>query len=429
MDNSESTEYLNQARYFVGVENYKDALEYINKAILCDKLNKELYVQKSIILANLDQYEEGIDELKKALKIDKKYAEAYFHLGNLYLMSGNKICGIENYNKAIANGFSDSQIFFNLGLMYEEDGNDEIALRNYSKAILKDPLRVDARVRKAKIYITHSKYHEALETLNELILADPDLYEGYHLKALLLADMDEMDAAMSVLDDAIQLFPKDPAFLLDKINIYVMRQEQDKAKELIGKLESNYEMEPNQKRHLELEKARLFALESDIDNIIVSLLKAKGYAKEINTNDIDAEATFLLVNCYLEKKDYQDAILCSKELIDSDELTYVIPSYYTLPYAYAQSGDVERANKEYKESISKLRAITLSNPEILDGYFFRALCHKEIGQYDKAIELCEYLLKVDINSKNFHSLKAEILYAMGKEDEAKQEKELAEKLS
>ena len=30
MANSESVEYLNQARYFVGVEQYNDALEYIN---------------------------------------------------------------------------------------------------------------------------------------------------------------------------------------------------------------------------------------------------------------------------------------------------------------------------------------------------------------------------------------------------------------
>ena len=43
MANSESVEYLNQARYFVGVEQYNDALEYINKAIATDKLNKELY--------------------------------------------------------------------------------------------------------------------------------------------------------------------------------------------------------------------------------------------------------------------------------------------------------------------------------------------------------------------------------------------------
>lgn len=428
MANPESIEYLNQARYFVGAEKYDDALEYINKAIAVDKLNKELYVQKSIILANLDQYIEGIEELKNALKIDKTYAEAYFHLGNLYLMTGEQASGLESYNKAIANGFDDSQIFFNLGLMYEEDGNDELAIRNYTKAILKDPLRVDARVRKAKIFISNGKQQEALEALNELILADPDLYDGYHLKALLLADMGDLDGAMGVLDEAIRLFPKDPSFQIDKVNIFVMREEAGKARELVKVIEDTYELELDQKRHLELEKARLYALDAEIDSIVDSLIKAKAYSKELDPNDIDAEATFLLANCYLEKKDYPAAITCSKELIGSDNLAYAIPSYYTLPYAYARSGEEDKAKAQYKESISKLRSITLKNPEILDGYLFRALCLKEIGQYEKALELSEYLLKVDQNSSTFHSLKAEILYAMGDEDAAKAEKATSESL-
>ena len=406
MANSESVEYLNQARYFVGVEQYNDALEYINKAITTDKLNKELYVQKSIILANLDQYTEAIGELKNALKIDRAYAEAYFHLGNLYLMTGEQALGLESYNKAIANGFDDSQIFFNLGLMYEEDGNDELAIRNYTKAILKDPLRVDARVRKAKIFIANGKQQEALETLDELILADPDLYDGYHLKALLLADMGNLDGAMSILDEAMRLFPKDPSFQIDKVNILVMREEADRARDLVKVIENTYEMELDQKRHLELEKARLYALDADID----------------------PEATFLLTNCYLEKKDYPAAIACAKELISSDELAYAIPSYYTLPYAYAQAGEEDKAKVQYKESISKLRSITLDNPELLDGYLFRALCLKEVGQFEKALELSEYLIKVDPNSSTFHSLKAEILYAMGNEDTAKAEKATAESL-
>lgn len=429
MVNSDSLEYLNQAQYFVGAEQYEDALEAINKAIAIDRMNKELYVQKCIILANLDRYEEAILEIKNSLKIDKSYADAYFHMGNLYLMMGDKASGIENYNKAIAYGFDDSQIFFNLGLMYEEDGDDELAIRNYTKAIMKDPLRVDARVRKAKIFIANDKKQEALETLNELILADPDLYDGYHLKALLLADMGNLDDAMLVLDEAISLFPKDPSFLLDKINVFVMREDTDNAKKIIVSLENDYEMDLDQKRHLELEKARLYALEADIDSIIACLLKAKAYSKEIDPSAVDAEATFLLMNCYLEKKDYPSAIISANELIGSEELSYAMPAYYTLPYAYAQTGDTEKATIMYKESISKLRAITLSNPELLDGYLFRALCLKEIGQFDKALELSDYLLKVDNNSSIFHNLRSKILYAMGNEDAAKEEKALAESLS
>lgn len=98
MENLESLEYLNQTRYFVGAGQYDDALEYVNKAIAVDKMNKELYVQKCIVLANMDRYEEALDEAKNALKLDKSFGEAYYHLGNIYLMTGNQASGLENYN-------------------------------------------------------------------------------------------------------------------------------------------------------------------------------------------------------------------------------------------------------------------------------------------------------------------------------------------
>lgn len=429
MDKIDAIEYLNQSKYFFGIENYEEALNYVNKGLDVDKLNIEMHLFKGIILANKEDYDEAIKSFNNALKVDRDCGEAYFHLGNIYLMTNERAAGVENYNKAVSCGYDDAQLYYNLGLMYEEEGENDLAIRNYSKVILKDPLRSDARVRKASIYISIDKFAEALETLNELILSDPDLYDGYHLKALLLAEMGKIDEAIAVLNEAVQLFPKDPAFLLDKVNLFVLKGENEKAWQEIEKIEQSYVLSNSQKRKLELEKSRLFALESNIDSVILSLTKAREYTVKDDPDDFDTEATFLLVNCYLEKKDFVKAAEYSKELIDYNDLSYAIPAYYTFPYAVAQQGKVDEAKIIYKDSISKLRAITLKNPEILDGYFFRALCLKEIGDTEKALELSEYLIKTNPQSKTFHSLKAEVLQAMGLEAEAKAEKELSETLS
>lgn len=429
MDKTEAREYLNQARFFLGAEQYEDGIDSINKAIALDRMNIELYIYKSIFLANLERFDEAIEELKNALKVDRKSAEAYFHLGNLSLLKNDKQKGIEYYNKAIAYGQDDSQIYYNLGMMYEGDGDDELAIRNYSKAILKDPLRVDARVRKAQIYIANGKYPEALETLNELILADPDLYEGYHLKSILLAEMGQLSEAEQVVDEAIALFPKDPAFLIDKINLYVLNDEIDKARETIAILQQDYELDLLQKRQIELEKSRIYAIDSDIENIEAALKRAKAYSKENDEEDIDPETTFLLASCSIELGKFDEAIMYAQELINSDDLQYSIPSYYMLPYAYEQKGDAEKANELYKESISKLRAITLNNPEIADGYFFRVMCLKGLKDFEKALEICDYLLKVDSSSKQYHRLRADVLHSAGREEEALEEVKISESLS
>ena len=427
MDNLDAIEYLNQSKSFFGTKNYKEALNYANKGLKANKMNIEIHIFKGIILATLEDYDAAIKSFNNALKINKNCGEAYFHLGNIHLMVNERVIGVEDYNKAISCGFDDAQLYYNLGLMYEEEGNYNLALRNYSKVILKDSLRSDARIRKANIYINNNKYPEALETLNELILSDPDLYDGYHLKALLLVEMNKINEAMKILDEAIRLFPQDPAFPLDKVNIFVLNHEYDRARLEIEKIEKQYVLSFAQSRKLELEKSRLYALKNDIDSVISSLIKAREFTVKDDPGDFDVEATFLLVNCYIEKKDFIKAAEYSKELIEYNDLIYTIPSYYTLQYSIAQQGKKEEAKILYKESISKLRAITLKNPDVLDGYFFRALCLKEIEENEKALDIAEYLIKLDEHSKLFHSLKAEILMKMGREKEAMVEKELSEK--
>lgn len=428
MNEFEVKDLLQQADILFSQQRYEAALPYLDKVLSLDRMNKEAYILKGISLANLDNIDAAVIEFSNALKVDKKDSEAYFHLGNMAFMQGNKGKGIENYNKAIAYGYSDPQIYFNLGLMYEEENEYELALRNYSKVVLKDPLRVDARVRKSRIYIQSEKYPEALETLDELILADPDLYDGYNLKAHVLSEMGRYEEAVKVLDEASALFPKDAAFVIDKIGIFINQGKNKQAMELIKKLESEFEMELTEKRQVCLEKARIFSSEEDMTQVIKLLSAAKRYSKEIDENDIDEEVTFLLIGCYIEEKNFDKAIEFSGQLMKCDTLAYKIPSYYTLPYAYAQKGEEEKAKGLYKESISYLRKITLDNPGLLDAYVFRALCLKEIGKYDKALELSDYLLTVNENSKEFHNLKATVLQAMGKEEEASEERSVAEKL-
>ena len=62
MDKTEALEYLNQARFFLGAEQYEDGIDSINKAIALDRMNIELYIYKSIFLANLERFDEAYEQ-------------------------------------------------------------------------------------------------------------------------------------------------------------------------------------------------------------------------------------------------------------------------------------------------------------------------------------------------------------------------------
>ena len=56
MDQINALEYFNQAKFFLGSEQYEVGIESINKAINIDRMNTEFYIYKSIFLANLERY-------------------------------------------------------------------------------------------------------------------------------------------------------------------------------------------------------------------------------------------------------------------------------------------------------------------------------------------------------------------------------------
>ena len=402
--NSEAVqEYMIQANALMGQEKYEKALDYLKKAEAVDRFNEEVYVRKGIAYANLEEYEEAKKEFEKALKVNKKDGVVYFHLGNIEMLMGNKNKGLELYNNAIAYGFDNPQVYFSLGLMYEEEGEAELAIRNYSKAIIRDPNRADIRIRKIRLYISGGKMQEALQGLNELILSNPDVFEGYHLKYLVLANMEKFAEAEKVLNEASELFPKDPAFAIDKASLMITRKEYVPAVQMLDGLAEKYELTLDDRHSVAMEKARAYAFLEDMDHTIENLNLARKIAKEYDPPRMDLEAVYLLMNCYLNNEDYEKVIECAK-------------------------GKEDEASKLFKEAVEIYRNITLKSPGNVDSYAFRIMALREIENLDKALELADYLVDVRDDLAEAHTLRATVLEDMGRNQEAKKDRERAVEL-
>lgn len=423
MSNLEFQEYMQQANVLMGQEKYEQAVLYLEKAEQIDKLNIDIYLSKGIAYANISDLNNAKKEFEKALKINRKEGLVYFHLGNIEMLEGNKAQGIEFYNNAIAYGFDDAQVYFSLGLMYEEEDKDDFAIRNYSKAILKDPNRADIRIRKIRLFIKNQKLNEALHGLDELILSNPDIFEGYHLKYLVLTSMQKYDEADKVLDEAITLFPKDPAFAIDKASLLTSRKKYHEAIEMLQEIEKNYEMEIEDKHSIAMEKARVFAFLEDMDNTINSLQEARKISLEYEPPRMDLEALYLLMNCYLNNENFEEVYKCAVELKKAKgEDYYSLAAWYYEPLSLKLMGKTEEAMNLFKAAVEYLRSVSIKNPEIIDSYAFRIMALRELKDYEKALELANYLIDVRDDLAESYTLRATILDDMGRSEEAKEDR-------
>lgn len=422
MDKMLAQEYVLQGKTLIGQEKYDLAISFFEKAEQNDRMNIEIYLSKGLCYANTDNFEKAREEFQKALKINRKSGIALFHLGNIAMLTGEKAEGLEYYNNAIACGYDDAQIFFTLGLYYEEDGNDELAMRNYVKAIHKDPTRPDARIRKVRMLIKNGDVQQALQSIDELLLACPDVFEGYHLRFLLLLEIGEFKEAEETIEGALEIFPEDVGFALDKASLLVAKKQWDEAIEYLDHIENTMDIDVVNQRSIAMQKARIAADNNDLPMTIASLERAKNISIATGKENLDCEATYMLMNCYMSDNQFEKA----KENADllnaiENQNQFSIPALYYLPYILKQMGKDSEAVPLYKDAIEKYRELSLANPGNVDFYVFRILCLRDLGQYEKALELCDYLIAVQGELAEVHSVKAVVLFAAGREDEAKEE--------
>lgn len=420
MDKLQVQEYLSQGAVLAGQGRYEEAIAYYDKAEHADSMEIEVYLSKGIAYANLDQLDEAQAQFEKALKVNRSSGLAYFHLGNIALLQGNIASGFEAYNKAIANGYDDAQLYYNIGLLHEEKGEMDMAIRNYSKAITRDALRPDIRIRKARLLMEGNHFQEALQALDETILTNPDVFEGYHLKFTLLMQLNQTEKAEKVIEDALKLFPKDAGFALDKVSLFIAQEKVDEAFEILDQLEQDEETDDSVRRKIYMERAQIQAQKDGVNAAIAALEQAHALSEK--AGGFDSEVMFLLANCYLSAEKHEKVLDCARQLLAKAEDGYLKETarYYE-PLALKMLGRQDEAMPLYQNAIREFRNQSLAAPGNLDAYMLRIMCLRDIEQYEKALELVDYVIAIQPERAEPRLLRVTILEALGRQDEAEDE--------
>lgn len=125
----------------------------------------------------------------------------------------------------------------------------------------------------------------------------------------------------------------------------------------------------------------------------------------------------------LNNEEFEKVIECAKELKKEEgEDYYSIAAYYYEPLAMNKLGKGETAKTLFKEAVEFLRGVSLKNPGNVDVYAFRIMALRELSEYQKALDLADYLIMVKDDLAEAHTLRATVLEDLGRVDEAKNER-------
>lgn len=418
-------ELVNQGIVLMQVENYIKARDFFAEAIRLDPEKKDAYFHLGNANANLEMFDEALYAFKKVVELDPSDGEAYFDIGNVYVLKDDTAKCVENYNLAEANGFNRVELYTNLAGIYMQLDETLQAIRTLSKAIKVEPLRADLRIEKAKMYITASKYDEALDTLEELRRLFPDAFEAYDLQTQILCGLKQYDKAKDIITDAVERFEDDVVLRWIKVKVLVEMGDYQQAKEEIAAVEKmdGYE---SISREVAIQEAILHSGQNDLPAAIRALEKALKREKE----NVDEQCRYMLMNLLYSGKDYQKALEHAEKLASLDRSTlYSISGKYCAAHIQKIMGQTDAANDRFKELRTEFRKQSIQEPTFYELYMYRLLCHMEIGEFDKALQLADYIENLFPDRSDAYALRSLVYTNMGKMAEAAEQRQKAKELN
>lgn len=381
---TELREYLNIGIDYMTAGNYEKAAEEFKKILEKDSECTEAYIHLGNAYVNQENYQEGLKAFKTALMFEPENGLVLYSIAGTYLLSDNFAEALKYYNRAETAGYRTIEMYQTMSVIFIESEDYPQAIRAISKAIELKPLRGDLYVRKAELQIEAGMQDEALETLEEFKELIPDAANTYMLGVQIYCLRKEYRKALEIAEEGLARFPEDPAMQLLKCKALVEGEAYEEARDYLLEVRKN-ELNREQLRTAVMYQATSYArLEQGKE--IVQVLEE--YLKE----NEDQEMAYFLLNTYLLLKDYDGIIKTADKLIamPAEDRVLAAALYYRA-HALQQRDGMAAAEAEFKRLTRELRTISVRVPNGREIYIYRLLLHTELKEYEKALNLTEYL--------------------------------------
>ena len=419
MDIEKYNDHISQGVSLMTAANYVAAKKEFQEAIQVNEKSAEAYTHLGNACANLGEFEEALSAFKNVLVIEPSSGEALFSIANIYLLKDEKLKAVEYYNKAEAAGFNRAELYQLLAGIFFDVNDIPQALRNITRAISASPLEGELRLFKARIYLADDKYDEALETLDEMQKILPDAFEAYDLRAQILCAHGKHSEALEICEAGCRRFPHDPNLALSKLKVLVEMGNMEQAKELLHTMKTKGIYEAVLKEAA-IQESIICLGEQDTDKTLAVLLSANSKLGG------DSDIVYLMLDVYGKTEDYEKTLQISEELIKLNPgVFYESTARYFHAHALDKLGRETEAKAEYKKLTVTLRRTTIDNPAFYEGYIYRLLSHTRIGEFDKALDLAEYIENLYPERADSHTFRYFIYKEQGDMDKAEIERKAA----
>ena len=196
----------------------KDAIEDFNKSIQLSAENAIVYNNRGNALMDLGHPDEAVKDFDRAIALSASYGAAYNNRGNAHVALGQYDAAFQDFRKAVELMPQSAVPFNGRGLAHEQLKRYHAAIRDLTRAVSIDPKYVAAYQHRADAYLALGMYREAVADATQVLTLQPDtpLPDILLLRARANEGDKKFNAALDDLNKVIEAKP-------DLVDAYIER--------------------------------------------------------------------------------------------------------------------------------------------------------------------------------------------------------------
>lgn len=413
--NEEVQDKIKQGEELMAVGHYEEARAVFGSVLAVDKGNFDAHYDLGNAYVNLGCFDKGIESFKRALVVRPNSGEARYSLACALFLDNRYAEAVREFNRCEESGFTPVEMYQILETIFVSSDDPVQAIRCANKAIALEPLNPRHYVDKAQLYVLRGQLEEAVGCLREVEGLLPDAAEPYIVESQVLLRSGDHDASLAALDRALSRFPEDASLLLAKGRALNEAERYAEARRVLDQARAAADGNEALLVSIDFQEGLATAGMGDLDSSIAALERA------VAVDPSAEEAMLTLVTECAAARRFEDCERFCDQVtaggLDVDAHTMAAAVYWKAA-SMKELGRAGEARAAFREATGTLRRITIEHPGLVEGYAYRLMCHKELGEYDKARDLADHIIQLDPNNPAGYAFKAEVLSSSGDEEGA-----------
>jgi len=241
------------------MNNFVEALAYLNRASGIDKRNSKVYPEKVNTLIGLERFDQALRVSDTAIII-KDNPMNYFFRGIIYTKLNNDILAKKEFEKSISKDKKLAEPRLALADLLLRTGNSDDAMAQCNEVLKNDDRNTSAYLMRSKVYKKNLDFPSAINDISKNILIEPNNSEFYLFRGQCYQEFNQHPNAIADFSKYITLNSNNPTAFFARAKSYEEIMNYEKAMEDYRKITVIAEFNQEARKMLKEAQERMYEI-------------------------------------------------------------------------------------------------------------------------------------------------------------------------